>query len=424
MKKHIALLGCLLAFVAVVPAQTTVTVATDNIGYSGSNNGKCVVRDSQGVLYMVRMAEPVAGTRTLVMDASYDGGMTWLTLITSGINDANSGETGTPLVAQVSVAIDDQDKLHVIWQRGTSGLYNQYYCSIDPFALTATPYIDLKALMGVNLSTQTGAAGIAVDANGTVWMAMGSSSSWRAQLIHSDTPYATTGTFTSVGQISAAASAQSARIAVDLNGVIHCTYYENTGTGDYRHRAYDPVAASWSVATDLGNLSPTNDYTGAVVCDYLGNAHMVSMRDSYTSSGASNPTIVYYKRDAAGTFSAPITVMSATNAQYATVGNQYIFDIACDEVSGDVYVVFRDFSNGGELTVHVLPFGASSFTPLFQIAPANSGQHYYYAPRIRGSLYPASNNTGSDLHFTWRQMWPAPYDLKFLALGGTMPPTA
>lgn len=403
---------CLLLGSTIV-AQTTVTIdAGDQYGTAGAGN-RHVVKSSAGNLYMIRMDSNVAGTRTLVLGVSFNGGSTWQDIVTSGINDASTGESGTNLVNAVSMAIDDLDVLHIIWKVSATGYYNQFYRTVDANSFALGTVYDFNVIHGLSASTKSSSCAVEVDANNTVWFIVKGAASWRGQLIHSDAPYATTGTFTSVGYASASASAQFTRMAIDVNGVIHTTYYENTGSGDHRHRAYDPVAGTWGVATDLGDLAPVNDYISAVACDYLGNTHMICNRNTHSSG---NPSVEYYKRDAAGTFTGPITVTSATNAQFNGIGNQHTIDLVCNETTGDVYVVYRDFANGGGLQVDALITGVGAFVPFTTLGTANTAQHHYYIPRMRGTMYPATNNTGTDIHVTWREMWPAPYDLKFFAI--------
>jgi hypothetical protein len=49
-----------------------------------------------------------------------------------------------------------------------------------------------------------------------------------------------------------------------------------------------------------------------------------------------------------------------------------------------------------------LPLNAVAFTPVTTLAPATLAIHAYYAPTVRGTLYPASNNCAGNWDVTWQ----------------------
>ncbi|MCA9321665.1 MAG: hypothetical protein KDB53_13070 [Planctomycetes bacterium] len=400
-------------------AQTASTVVTDPFAHAGASGGQHVVQDSSGALYLARLDGSIPNERHIALDRSFDGGLTWSNVLSSGINDAGSGSNSGVLTNVVSIAIDDQDRIHFHFARFSyPSYYNSYYRSFDTWTAQLSPLVDVHGTFGISNSARTAGCNIAVGPNGTIWLVAGSSSSWREQLLMSNMPYASNGMFTSVGIISQSASAQTTRLVVDAAGNPHCSYYENTGSGDYRHRSFDLATMTWNAHHTLGNLMAPNDYWGNLTCDLLGNTHILVNVDA---TGAGSPTILYYMVDAASVLSGPVVVASSTNAQF-TGNNQYTTSIACEESTGDVYVAFRDFGSAGELALFFLPFGSMTPLSLGVLEPPASGVHEYYTPRIRGSLWPATNRTGADVHITWRRnVSPGPYDLRFVNFFGTNP---
>ncbi len=413
MKYCYALILVLLVFLPIAGAQIS-TISSDLIGHAGGVGGQNVVRDSQGKLYALRIDGSPGGLSTLKIAESTNSGLSWTDVVTSGINGPTTGETNIPFVIAASIAIDDRDVLHITWAcNDYPNTFQPYYRSVDPQNSTMSAVLDIKASLGIAPFVRTAACNVVVDINNRIWITAPTSGSWKTQLLRSDAPYAAGNLFTSVGGIGTINASQIARLAVDLAGRIHCTYYAASNTGDYRHHSYDDSNGTWSAVTDIGNLSPTNDYTGGIACDYLGNTHIVSMRDTY---GTGNPQTVYYRLDSQGNFFGPITIMSATNSQFSGIGNFHTLDIACDEVSGDVFVLMRDFANGADLRVHYLPLGASAFSPYALIAPASTNTNEYHSPRIRGSLFPEFNNMNGRIDCTWRQNSQSPFDFNFTSI--------
>lgn len=404
---------CLVLLMSVaVQAQAPIVLSADDFGYAGSLCGQQVVRSGNGTLYLFSLNGSVAGTRPIVAYSSTDNGSTWTTFLASGLNDATSGASGQYLSNSLNVAIDDQDRVHLHWGNFYYPSYfNSYYRTLDLTTGTTGPIIDVQAMLGVSTSSRTSACNVAVGPAGTIWLTAASTSYWQSQLLRSDAPYAGSGTFTSVGVVSVTASAQSVRFAVDALGSVHCTYYENTGSGDYRHRMFDDMSGAWSPATDLGDLAPINDNWGLVACDGFGNTHLVCVRNAGSSS---NPAghIVYYRRDAGGTFTGPVSVSNATSAQFGS-NNSRIVGLTCDPATGDCFVAYRDFPGGGRLVLESKGLLDTSFSHVTEIRPPNTAQHHYYHPILHGTLWPMTNNFDGNVHMTWRENSPAPYNLMY-----------
>ena len=411
-------LPCLLLLVVSTFGQVALT--TGPFASAGSSQHKHVVKDAAGNLYALSVAQDASGNRPLKLQVSPDGGATWLPL-TVAINDPTSGLSGTNLTNGCCLAIDGTGVLHIVWASYYyPSFYAQHYRQYDPSGGTLSPIVSLTGVTGAASTSRTSAMNIAVDASDTIWIAAHGAQNWRTHLIASQTAGASTLAFTDLGTISTSASAQNARLAVDNAGLVHCSYYRNTGSGDYYHRIYDP-ATGWQSSTQLGNSIPSNDYLGTLAADDLGFVHALYGEDL----GPNTTWNFFYRRwDAFGLWSAASPVFSVTTAQYSGVANYRIFALACEEATGKAIAVFRDLAAGGQLEVVQKDVAATSFTSLTPLTPPSTAQHDYYTPSIRGAMWPPFNRTGTDLDITWRQNpTPGPYQLVFqrVATGAPTP---
>ncbi|MEM7263706.1 MAG: dockerin type I repeat-containing protein [Planctomycetota bacterium] len=395
------------------------TIQSDPIAGPGSSAHKHVVRTSTGDLYTLTIYQDAAGARELRLYRSTSGGASW-TLETSEVHDATSGAGSTDPTNACAMAIDSQDRLHITWARYYyPSFFEQFYRQYETANGTLSPIVDISAVTGAAVSTRTAAMAIAVDGTDTVWIVAHGTGSWVERLIHSSLPFASDLAFEDVGPISPSASAQNSRIAVDSLGRVHCSFYRNTGSGNYEHRIYDP-AVGWGSSEVLGNTTPTNDYYGMLSADELGNVHAAYVADSATGS-----TWLFEYRVWSGAtgWSAPIPFSTASAADYTGVANYRIFALACDEASGTARLAYRDLASGGALLLAEKDLADPTFTVIETLEPPSLGQHAYYLPTIRGQLYPTTNQTGSVLDLTW-QLRPTPgtppYDLRFqrLPIGG------
>ena len=411
-------LPCLMLLTVVALAQVSLT--SGPFSYAGGNQHKHVVKDAAGNLYALSVDQDASGNRPLQLRVSPDGGMTWFP-VTVAINDATSGLSGSNLTNGCCLAIDGTGVLHIVWASYYyPSYYAQYYRQYDPSGGALSAIVSLTNVTGATSSSRTSAMNIAVDAADTIWIAAHGAQSWRTQLVASQTAGATNLAFTDLGAISVSASAQNTRLAIDNAGLVHCSYYRNTGAGEYYHRIYDPVAG-WQPSTRLGNSTPSNDYYGMLAADNLGFVHALYGEDLHSSTAWN----FFYRRwDAFNLWSTATPVFSATTAQHSGVANYRIFSLACDEASGKAFVVFRDLAAGGQLEVVEKDVSATSFTPLTTLTTPSTAQHDYYLPAIRGAMWPPFNRTGTDVDVTWRQNpAPGPYQLMFqrLATGGPTP---
>lgn len=379
-------------------AQVAVTV--NDLASVGT--AKHTVRTSSGELYTLSVGKDASGNRPLLLHHSADGGATW-TPVPVQLNDSSSGYNGTLLANLCALTIDDQGTLHAVWGAYSyPSPYSQWYRNYDPVTGNLSAIVSLSSITGASTGSRTAANQILVDDDNVVWIVAHGPSSWREVLLRSDNPYATGLSFTNVGTISTSASAQQTDLAIDANGLVHCSYYRNTGSGEYWHRIYDPNSG-WQTSTRLGNTAAPQDERGRLVADSFGRVHALVGVD--TGNTTATWSFEYRVWDAGNGWSPALIVFTATPAQYNGIANEQIHDIAVDEVEGTVYLVYRDLAAGGMLRVASKGIFDPVFTTLQDIAPATLGQHEYYRPNIRGSLFPSFNNlNGSlDIIYQYRQ---------------------
>lgn len=390
----------LTALLASFPAQ--VMLSSDPVA-SASSIGHNVVRDNSGGLWSLFIYDDGAstpGNRSLMLMHSADGGQTW-SADPFMFNDAASGYTPPNPVNGCTLAIDSTGTLHAIWVRYYyPTFYRQYYRNYNPATAMASAVLDMSGALSVSTTVASAEAAIAVDATDTVWVAAQGTSSWTSRLLRSNLPGASDLNFTSVGSISPSASAQSTELAVDAMGRIHCSYYRNVAPGNYEHRYFDPATSTWGASTTLGNTTAPNDYWGKLAADALGNVHALYVMDC--ASGATNVWKFRYKRwDVTSGWGPEVVLCDAIYSQYNLIANYQICSLACDEASGKVAVFYRDLAAGGALRLAEKGLADPAFTNRPDIMPASSVNYGYHAPSIRGSLFPASNNTGTNLDLTW-----------------------
>ena len=409
-------------------AQTLLTSSATFYPGNGSSD-RSVVRGPTGLLHALAVTDDTfTGNRPLILLTSADGGTTW-TPSPAPLNDATSGISAPFATNWCAMAIDSLGLLHCTWgsyyYSNTASLnsYRQFYSSYDPISSTQSAIVSVNALVGAATSTRIAAQEIVVDQNDIVWMvSSGTSGSWREHLLRSTLPQAAGQTFTNLGPISSSASAQMTRLAVDSSGLIHAGYYRNLGQGEYYHRIYDPVNSSWNLEFRLGNTAVGQDNYGQFAADNLGNVHAIYVMDS---SGTASWGYRYRRYDAVSGWSAETIVDDIPGANFVGIANYRIMSLACDEATGMAHLVFRDLNNGGSLMYLTKDLAAATFTQQAQIGPATTALHAYIYPAIRGSLFPAFNNTGSDVSLTYAQrvdnMGVLSHDWYFLSLTPTIP---
>lgn len=414
---RIVLLLLLVLFGTHLGAQ--VDLHTDDYASSGSNSAKNIVRDSGGNLHCLSLLQTSSGERQLIVQSSSDGGISW-SIQPQVLNDDNSGLFGPDPASQCSLAIDDQNTLHLLWGRYTYPSYfRQFYRRFDPATGSASDIIEFSLLSGAPLNARTSAMDIIVDGENSIWISVHDPASWVEHLWRSDEPYAAGDTFSDLGAISPGNSAQNTRLAVDSAGRIHCSFYRNIGAGQYEHRIYDPLSG-WQVDSNiLGDTGGTNDYYGWLAADALGYVHSVHVIDAPNTSPLW--TFRYRRWEEGSGWGPEVILFTATSAQYTGISSYRIFNLGCDEETGKVHAVYRDLSQDGALVIAEKELDDDAFTVVDELQPANPSEHVYIYPKVRGTLFPAANNFshGFDVTYQWREVpGSPPYTLIYHDAGG------
>lgn len=395
-----------------------VVLHRDRFASSGNQSFKNLVRAGDGTLYCVSILETDDGERPLIAQASGDGGATW-GQAAFVFNDAATGLTPPELTTGSAVAIDDRGVLHVTWGNYYyPSSYRQLYRNWDPKTGAASDILDVSAWTGAARTARTAAMDIAVDGDGTVWIVAHGPQSWIERLAYSPAPYAGGLEFVDVGVISPSASAQTTRLAIDAAGRVHCSFYRNTGNGQYEHRIFDP-ASGWGPSTNLGNTAAPNDVWGTLAADGLGNVHALFIQDCTDNSPLWR--FLYRRWDESSGWGTEVPLLDVEPAERTEIADTHVIALGCDEGTGKVTVLYRDLNRGGPLGLVEKALGDEEFGAFVELAPATIAKHVYYAPTIRGRLHPASDRTSHGLHVTWQYRavhGDPPYELIFAAPGG------
>ena len=402
-------------------ASAQVVLHSDAYAFSGPYAAPNVVRDAEGTLYCASIRENDVSQRELIVHSSDDDGASW-EWEPVVFNDAASGLTPPEPTNGCALAIDDRGVLHITWGNYYyPSSYRQFYRNYDPASGDTSEIFDVSAWTGAARTARTAAMGITVDDDSIVWLVAHGPRSWVEQLAHSARPYAEGLEFVDDGAISPSASAQSSRIALDTAGRVHCTFYRNIGAGQYEHRIYDP-ASGWSDSVNLGNVAPPNDLWGCLATDALGNAHVLLVEDGTSDSAMWR--FAYRRWNEADGWGEATTLMNVAFEDHSGIANYKIFALACDETTGRVTALYRNLPRGGALGWAEKDLDDDEFGEFHELAPPTIGQHEYYAPTLRGSLYPEFNRASAGRHATWQhrpQQGVPPYALVFAALDESTP---
>ena len=408
------LLVLLVIFSGVTQAQTILqTSTTAGSGYNARNT----VTDGSGTIWTLSLIDGPSADRPLVLQKSLDGGTSWSTEPFT-FNDATSGLSGTNLANVCAMCIDSTGTLHATWGRYYyPSFFAQYYRNYNPTTTISSTTVTVGSLTGAAVSSRTAALDILADASDIIYLVAHGPGNWFERLIRSTQPSAAGNTFTDLGQIMTTGSAQTSRIAIDANGLVHAVAYRSIGTGTLEHRIYTPGVGWAATTTVVGNTTAPNDYYGMLAADGLGNVHLLAAVD--TLAGATNTWQFNYRIwNSTSGWSASSNLFSAAYAQYNGIANYFTYSIAADATTGKCSVVYRDLSAGGPLRLAERNLTDTAFTTLGDLRPPTNGAHAYYLPTIRGSLYPTFNRTHSTLDITWREnAAPGPYSYMFQRIG-------
>jgi len=357
---------------------------------------RSIVRDSGGWLYAAcRNTETT--TKSVWISRSTDSGLSWdqdwqEVTDTSGFGRDN-------LISGCSMTIDESDNLYVVWHRYQySPTYHATYLRKCINTRTSPIWDPIHEVFEADIKTDD--SGVAIDSAGYIWILSGGPSSWKAQLWKSNAPYAAGYTFTNKGCPSSG-SCQGASMVVDSNNKIHVSYYDNGVSSYYAiKRVYN--GTSWEPYEGMGNGTTGGaDNNCGLAADLLGNVHVLYG----DNTGATTSTWFFRYRlwDPETGLGDPVDIINIPTSLYSGVVNRYISNICCNEITGEVFVVIRNLNVGGSMCLYTKALEDTAFTFIEELTDTSMGVHYFYEPRMRGSLYPAFNRTGSMVEMSWTE---------------------
>jgi len=375
-----------------------------------------LVRNSAGNLYIIYRYQ--VGTQwDLAIAQSVDNGanwnMTWQTGFASLGTDFGSYSP--------CMAIDSQDNLHCAWSHRVAFTgsripqtmrYNRYEAATKSWGtewiVTPTAKYELNNCC------------LAVDQNDYVWLSHGANSySWHSYLERSDKPFASDGKFTRYSPYyQSSGYSQHNCLCVDALGRLHFTYYGlySSNYGIF-HQWIDPGASSptWSAQTNLSYPPGHNlraDYSSKMAADLAGNVYVIFPVDSqYPTSYNTRDTDFWVNKwdGATQTWGTPVLVhrvpyaVWGANKGASSYANDRIISCACDEGTGELYFVYRDFSTGDFVVGRwrgIATEGPTVFARLMNATPPGPPDYFLY-PHMRGSLWPRTNRTAWGLDLTY-----------------------
>jgi len=404
----LSILGLVVLFAGGLAAQTAIHSGPSRVFhvYVGPQT---FVRDQAGYLYTA-YADRIQSTPSARFDVfigrSTDGGKSWNMKWQSGF----AYNTGTDYGNRIpSLAIDDQGNLHCSWYHQVSSTsnmsvrYNRWDAQKNAWGTEQT-----MVASGYKRSVQA----LAVDAQNTVWMLCSNTGSYSLDVKRSDKPYASDMKFSNASPaFTHSGTCQYPDLIVDAAGRIHVSYYSTSNGATVHHQWLDPGAASpkWSAALPLGNSNGTADYYSSMAADLAGNVYVVYSVDGQRNK-THDPEWFLRKWDGSTqTWSGAVSIYKTTRKQYEPTSSTYnddrVFSAACDETTGEVYFVYRNFESG-ELLLGRWHDGDAAPTDYAKLMntgslPVNS-RNYFIFPQFRGSIFPSFNRAsgGLDLVYT------------------------
>ncbi|MCD6501453.1 T9SS type A sorting domain-containing protein, partial [bacterium] len=276
-------------------------------------------------------------------------------------------------------------------------LHSTYYRKITDIRGTPSMGEIVRIFDG---SIKSDDSGVAMDSDGYIWVLTGGPSNWKSQLWRSDSVYAAGGSFTLIGCPSSG-STQGVSICIDAADNVHAAYYDNGVSASYAmHRVYN--GTSWETVDGIGNGSTGGrDHNCALCADNLGNVHL--LYGDNIGDVSSTWYLKYRRWDPVAGMGDPILIGEFPTSLYSGVMSRYFSNIACNELTGEVFVLLRDLTMGGSMCLYHKTLTDSVFSLSEELTPDDSTSNYYYMPRMRGVLYPAFNNTSMLVDMSWEE---------------------
>lgn len=410
-------IGLVLLLGGAITAQTVLFGPGASRGFQAGRAGpQTMVRDSGGDLYVIYryQVSTVNLEWRLAIAKSADQGKNWNMTWQSGFDSYTVGGYGN---LYPCLAIDSKDNLHCIWwTRGTTTsyytIYNRYNAGTQAWGTE----------WKVSTSAHRTVPHVVVDQNDYVWIAY-CRPSYNTYLDRSNVPFAADGKFTRLNpSFPGGSSSSNFEMAVDALGRIHTSYYD-TGSGfaGIKHRWIDPAAATpaWSTVAMISNHAGDTaraEYESSLSGDNAGNMYILYTVDSQAGTTSRTKDTQFYVRKWDNTtqvWSNPVLIHSVPVAVwhpgYATNVKDYnsgaIIASACDETTGEFYFTYRDFTSGDFVIGRWRGVDTEAHTiyaKLMNTSPLAVGtRNYFYAPHMRGSLWPKTNRTslGLDLMY-------------------------
>lgn len=406
MRYALLILSILLFLAGSSAAQTALTTSLsgfhcDNI--HGLIAPETFVRDRAGHLYFVYNNPFNPPQLDIAIARSTDNGKNWNLKWQAGFASNPSGDFGN---YSPSLVVDGNGNLHCAWVHrptSTSAMtvrYNRY----------ASGSWGTEVTTAMTPGRYSNKVALAVDSLNFVYLMHPYGGSGQAALLRSNMAYASDLKFTQVSPAFAASGrVYETSMAVDAMDQVHVSYYCSSGL-TVRHQVFD--GKSWSQETVLGNTDLCADWPGRLCADLQGNVYAFYGVDSQAAWDKTNwdPRWELRKWDGTTrTWGTPILVYKTTRTQYRHQGqdsnNEWFISVVCEEISGEVYCVYRNFNSGEYLlarwhdgdpapTVFARMMTTGSLVPNYP--------NRFYAPQMRGSLFPPFNRTsvGLDILYT------------------------
>ena len=369
--------------------------------------GQTIARDSQGHLYVIYRDQFSPPQNDIAIGRSTDGGKNWDMNWQTGFAANAAGDAGN---YSPNLAIDGQGNLHCAWHHQVSTQsrpprtvrYNRYDAALKTWGsevtLTATARYEMPAPV------------LAVDSANHVWIIHGTSG-WSCSVQKSDKPNASDLKFSPANPaFTHSGTCQKMDLVIDALDRVHVSFYSTASSASVHHKWMDPAAASpaWSSQISLGNNNGTADYYSTMAADLVGNVYIVCGVDVQNGK-TPDPFWELRKWDGQNqTWSSPVPIYKTTRAQYKPGGKDNdgrVISAACDETTGEVYFVYRNYDTGEFLLGrwHDGDAAPTTYARLMNSGtlPPNSLNYFFY-PQLRGTLFPTFNRTsvGLDLMYT------------------------
>ena len=388
-----------LLMTATVPGQTAIHTGIHRL-YHTTTGFQSVVRDRADTLYTAYGDMFNQTQRDIVIARSTDGGKSWNMKWMTGFAYNPSADLGNYAPCLV---IDSGDNLHCSWWHAQTSSASSRSIRYNRWDASTRSWGTEWDVTGLGYKFNIHA--LALDSRDHVWFIHSKKgATWKCDVERSDKPRASDMKFTPVSPaFSTQATCQNVNLIVDALDRIHVSYYSNQIPGaSVYHRYFN--GTQWSPETILGNSNSVADGNSYLTADAQGNVYIFYGVD--TQSGKTPDPFWELRKweGATGKWSRPVSVYKTTRAQFKIGGTDNdgrVFCAACDETTGEVYFVYRNFDTGEFLLErwHEGDRAPSTYAKLKNTGstlPPNS-LNYFIFPQVRGALFPTTNRVGAGL---------------------------